>query len=290
MAQTKLPLVNANINSSQPYAVVTLPQQEMTKNATLEFNNQRQPILSQINLENTLTDVLMNDYTYVSFRAKPSIDLHGVGPFAIDFDKDVRILGLRQLQGMVLEQPRLLLLPEADGVNLLGYTMIPNPTILTLNTGNTSLVLRSGNIILGLTTVMDLVLIPGNHSYYTRTILDLRALIFNLPTLLVQQIDSLKQGYMAVNVTGVDNVSNGQHLPYFTYALSHLDAPVKIPFVDLLNNTIQPLLQEGIALIDGLDSVLHAIQTNDLVSLFAGGDLERFFSALGRLTSGSFLQ
>lgn len=133
-------------------------------------------------------------------------------------------------------------------------------------------------------------LTPGDHPYYTRAYFNLTALILNLPEILVDQIDNLKNGRMVVNVTGIGNMKNGMPLPYFAYALSHLDAEVQVPFVDLLNNTIQPILQEGIELGTGFQQVLQGIQTGDLTQLFAGGGLNNFFQALGNFTSGRFLQ
>ena len=88
-----LPLVNANLNQSIPYTVMTLPPQKMKGNHTLFMSHQRRPILDMEMLQNTLTDVLMNDISYVSFRAKPYISIHGLGPFGITFNKDIRIIG-----------------------------------------------------------------------------------------------------------------------------------------------------------------------------------------------------
>jgi len=115
---------------------------------------------------------------------------------------------------------KITLLPDADGNNMNGTIMIPNPTVMTITVGDMVQDIYAGGKIIGNTTLNNMILRPGRNFFPMVSAADQVSVI----TLLTA--DKRKSGILAVEAKARTVKYKGLNLPYFEYAMSR--TPVKI--------------------------------------------------------------
>lgn len=117
--------------------------------------------------------------------------------------------GLNGLQGLTVTQFHLYKDP-VNGQNAYGNVTIPNPSVSTVTFGDVSLNMFVNGTFIGTSTLPDLTLMPGNHSYPLLS-------NSNQTTIagLLQQ-PAYKCGVLPIDMKGNASIYNGKVLPYFT--------------------------------------------------------------------------
>lgn len=100
----------------------------------------------------------------------------------------------------------------------------------------------SGDLIIGTAMIENLVIRPGNNSITIRGNTDLATIIHNLPKIIQDQRQNIRNGYLALT-TRVTNITyEGTVVPYYTNAMGELPLTAQIPILGLIINTIKTFL------------------------------------------------
>jgi hypothetical protein len=156
-----------------------------------------------------------------------------------------RPVALNKFEGFSISDSALLLKPEADGTNLIGNAMLPNPSVLTLQIGTIVLDIYSGDLAIGNATLTDIELKPGNNTFPLKGVLSLSTVLGHLSEVLSSQASALKQGNLALKTVTRSVVWNGTLVPYYTKAMHELPLTAVVSVADILKNTIHHLTHGG---------------------------------------------
>ncbi|PWW76107.1 hypothetical protein C7212DRAFT_321444 [Tuber magnatum] len=139
----------------------------------------------------------------------------------VNYNEVVTIKGFNQLEGMEIEEYTLLnQTQQADGSNLGGKVLIPNPTVFEIQMGDVHINMSLNGQTLGNGTIPGLHIRPGNNTYDFRAKVQTSALI---P--LATALGSGNPVVLDVRGNGTD--INGVSIPWLAGPLSALN--VKVP-------------------------------------------------------------
>ncbi|KAK1148741.1 hypothetical protein N8T08_008626 [Aspergillus melleus] len=161
----------------------------------------------------------------------------------VTMDKDIPQNTLNSFEGFAIKDTQLLLPPREDGTNLIANATLPNPSVLTLEIGTTTLDVKSGDLVIGNATLDNLILRPGNHSTPVHGMLDLRVLIKNLRSVLATQLESIRDGTLTLDTVGKTVFYDGTEVPYYTNVMKNLTMTAQVPLAGLITNTLRGVLR-----------------------------------------------
>ncbi|KAG0633579.1 hypothetical protein HOY80DRAFT_610480 [Tuber brumale] len=139
----------------------------------------------------------------------------------VNYNEAVTIKGFNRLEGMEIEEYTLLnQAQQADGSNLAGKVLIPNPTVFEIQMGDVHINMSLNGQALGNGTIPGLHIRPGNHTYDFRARIQSSAL-----NPLITAMATGKPVVLDVRGNGTD--INGVSIPWLAGPLSSLD--VKVP-------------------------------------------------------------
>lgn len=121
---------------------------------------------------------------------------------------------LNSFNGFHITDTALLLVPRADGTNLIGNAVLPNPSVLTIEIGDITLDIKAGDLVIGNATLTGFTLKPGNNVHPMTGILDLGTVLTNLDTVLKSQSSLLKTGDLTLDAVTTSVVYDGVEVPY----------------------------------------------------------------------------
>lgn len=117
------------------------------------------------------------------------------------------------MSGFEVKNFTILLSPESDGANMIGQVYIPNPSVMTIALGNVTMDLSVAGTPIGQTLIPNLTLKPGDNTVDMRSTTNQTAVLKLIPC-------SYKDGILPVDIKGNSSLNtNGDHLPYFEYAI-----------------------------------------------------------------------
>lgn len=152
--------------------------------------------------------------------------------------------GLNGLAGFNVTDFEILTTPQSDGSNANGTVSIPNPTVATYAMGNLTMDMFVGDVLIGNSTLRDVVLRPGNNTFPLRGVTNQTAVVQLLFT-------EYKSGIFPINVVSRRVVYDGQDLPYYEQALQANNLTVHL-------NVIEILQKAGLASLLGINSTSSA--------------------------------
>lgn len=121
------------------------------------------------------------------------------------------------MKGFEVRNIKISLTPEKDGTNMHGDVFIPNPSPMTISMGTVVQDIYVGDKKIGVTTIPELTLKPGDNLIPMKTVSDQAIVIGLIST-------QFKTGKVPVTIKGNSSVSlQGQKLDYFTAALKSND-------------------------------------------------------------------
>lgn len=120
--------------------------------------------------------------------------------------------GLNSLTGFNITSFTIKVAPEADGTNMVGQVVIPNPTIATIEMGNVTFNNYVDGTLIGTSLLTDLVLRPGDNSVPMRSVI-------SQPLVLTALTTPYRNGIIPIDVVGNSSVYEGKNLIYFEKAL-----------------------------------------------------------------------
>lgn len=147
--------------------------------------------------------------------------------------------GLNGFKGLTIETFFLQNDTLPFGANSNGTVLVPNPSVLTLAVGDASFDISVNGTKIANSTIPDLTLKPGNHTYPILVTSDITAVT---PFLAMPEYQC---GMLPVDIVGVESVYNGQVLPYFTAALKHNSVRTMLDIAPALQKAGFGALVEG---------------------------------------------
>lgn len=215
-----LSLYNSETPEFSPFLELNLPASHINGYTEVVVVNQTCTILNQTELAFWFNNVFDQANTGLSVRGDTTVHLGALHSNA-HIDKTVNVASLNHLNGFGIEELSLVYPPLADGTNVKGNLNLPNWGSLTLGFGNVSLNLFSGDIRLGLITIFDVVVPPGNNTRSFSGELFLHDLVANFGKILDAQADALNDGNIQIDAVGNATMVNGQHIPFVESILNN---------------------------------------------------------------------
>ncbi|EYE91632.1 DUF3712 domain-containing protein [Aspergillus ruber CBS 135680] len=233
-----LELFNREQPMNNTWGMVYLGPYLVKGNTTLGVTNQHTPIDPE-QWYNYVWKFVHLHHPPLSVRGKTTSYL-GQLVSKVTMNKDIPQTTLNNFTGFSIDDSTLIEARE-DGTNLLANATLPNPSVVTLEIGNTTMNLFSGDILLGNATLPNLFLRPGNHATPVEGILDLSILIQNLSEIVKDQAEYLKKGNLRLKTIGTNVEWNGVQVPYYTKVMKGLTLEADVPIAGLLGNTVHSL-------------------------------------------------
>lgn len=116
---------------------------------------------------------------------------------------------------------------------------------------------------IGSAKIQNVVLEPGNNTLPARGILDLKAILRQLPQIISSESGALKNGNIEISASGNSTVYNGEHLVYYEQSLNQLILSTQIPLLSLLKGSLQgipgPSSATNTSSVSNISSVLTSI-------------------------------
>ncbi|GAP83601.1 hypothetical protein SAMD00023353_0200200 [Rosellinia necatrix] len=212
----------ADVDPPLAFAQIEFPQ---TSSSAMQSVNVSQEIqISNLDAFTTFNKALLSKES-VTVQVKGDTHIHVSGisrAYSATFDKTVTLKGLNNFNGLSISNPAISARGSTNNFN--GTVHIPNPSVLTLEIGNTTFTNYFDGQVVGQTYINNLVLRPGNNTFSTT------ADIQQLPIInaLTQEPFCELGGKLPFELQGKDVVNNGQVLPYFRDALAASNQSITI--------------------------------------------------------------
>ncbi|KAI0378165.1 hypothetical protein F5Y04DRAFT_164440 [Hypomontagnella monticulosa] len=230
-------MYNKDTPTFSPFVNVTLPSLHVDGETPIVLTDQTVTVTNETELISWFGDVFDQPKVTLSTRGDASIHLgklHSNG----HIEKTVEVNSLNKLKGFGIEHMQLMLPAKDNGTNIQGTLNLPNWGALTLGIGNLSLNLMSGDLRIGLITIYDVLIPPGNNSRFFNGELYLDVLMQNIGTVLQSQSDALNEGNIQIDATGNATVVNGQNIRFIEAVLNKRRVTSTIPVVKLASDLI----------------------------------------------------
>lgn len=252
---TTLFLYNKDGDAFNPFVNVTLPQLHIDGDTDIVVKDQTVTITNETELIKWFEGVFDNPTVDLSTRGDSTVHLSGLH-YGAHIEKTVTVNSLNKLQGFGIETLQLIMPPEANGTNIQGTLNLPNWGALALGLGDIKLNLMSGDVRIGLITIFDVYIPPGNNSRYFNGELFLGALVQNFGAILAAQADALSSGNIQIDATGNATIVNGEHISFVEAVLNKRRVTSMVPVTKLGSDLINSFTGSNRAsftdLIDGL--------------------------------------
>lgn len=236
-----LSLFNKDTPDYSPFLTLGLPKSSVSKNTEIHVTKQMVTVENHTELVSWFNDIFDLPEAEVSVNGKPVVHLSSL-TYKPTLKKTIKLPALNYLEGFGIIDLSFMIPAAEDGTNMKGHLNLPNAGILTLDLGNLTLNMLSGDAKLGLVNVYNVALKPGNNSFDFDGEFYFKELVPNLATILDSQKDALGNGYIELNATGNATVVNGQHIKYVEEVLNKKTLRATIPVITLLTDVIGGVL------------------------------------------------
>ncbi|KAI9734221.1 MAG: hypothetical protein M1834_002323 [Cirrosporium novae-zelandiae] len=201
--------------ATTPFAYVQIPHMHATSTATQDINQTLQ--ISHLGRMTSYVTTVLGSAEY-QLRIKGRVKLHEMAfpATTVDYDKTVTLKGLNGLKGLKIVDFNLMGTTDAEGHNVNGTLMIPNPSNMTIELGNVTTYMYLPSLPttpIGTALIPSLTLTPGNNTYaYLSTT--------NESLVLTQITKTYTDMILPITIVGKSAVNDaGEHLEYFEKGL-----------------------------------------------------------------------
>ncbi|KAK9776814.1 hypothetical protein AB5N19_10692 [Seiridium cardinale] len=251
-----LQLYNHGTPDFSPFLDLDLPEVHINGNTDIKVVNQTVTVINQTELESWFDNIFDQPVTDLSVRGDGTVHLGALHANAY-IDKTVQVRSLNELSGFGIQDLSLIYPALEDGTNIKGTLNLPNWGALTLGLGDLSLNLFSGDVRLGLITIFNVNIPPGNNTCNFTGELYLHDLVANFGKVLDSQTDALNDGKVQIDAVGNMTVVNGQRIPFIESVLNNKRVTSYVSVIKLASDVINSLTGGGNAsLVDVLGEVI----------------------------------
>jgi len=187
----------------------------------------------QINNLDRVTDyaiaVLTQEEVTNGLAGKTKLHLGKLPVVNVHYNTTTTYKGLNKLAGFNVTDVRINITETRTGVpNLKGNAFVPNPSPLTIEMGNVTLILSTEKEgVVGNSTILNFTLKPGDNSLPMTGIIEQPKVI-----------DSMVNGIVELLIVGNSSVYNGQHLTYYEKALASNKLSLKMNVQQVLSDSL----------------------------------------------------
>jgi len=264
-----LSLYTPDTGPKDPYITVSLPEYHLKGNTTVTIQNQTAQILDAGQLEAFLSSAVDAKSFFISAYGAATAYL-GILKFPLKLNKEVPLTGLNNLTGFDITNAAVVLPPLADGTNLKGSVVLPNPSIVTFELGNVTLNMIIGGITVGQGRINNILLHPGNNTIPIAATVNIKTVLQNLPLILSSQVSALKSGNLEVTASGNSTIYNGLHIPYYEQVLNKLMVSAQVPIVQILIDSLQEFLGGNSTLLGGSGGLNGTSLLTEILGILGG--------------------
>ncbi|PGG97234.1 hypothetical protein GX51_07433 [Blastomyces parvus] len=269
----------------QPYVGIPLPRLELKGNSTVKIADETVSILNKADFSKFLSEVAYQR-TFVLAAAGTTTAHLGKLKAKFTLNKKLELNGLDLFRGFSIESARVILPFQEDGTNLKAVLNIPNYSIITLELGNVTLDLFSGDILLGQAVIYDALLKPGNNTVNGDCRVDIKSAIANLVPILEGQKNALMKGNLELTANGNSTINNGKHITYYEDVLNNITLRASLSIMEVLTGTLRGLTGGGKGL-GGILDLLKGDSFDDIMGVLKdvlkGDGLKNIVNGLGTI-------
>ncbi|KAF2442144.1 hypothetical protein P171DRAFT_433702 [Karstenula rhodostoma CBS 690.94] len=205
-----------SLPGKEPFLFVNVP--ETKAEAETEINIEQDAPIANMDSFKEYTKTTIGSETFtVVMSGKTKVHQKGLSAISVDYTNQIEMKGLNKLSGLKITNIKILFGTKnklADGSNMIGNVIIPNPSVMTLELGNVTMNLSIDGKSIGTTLLPNLVLKPGENNSTMSSILDQEG----LPVISLVQ-EKYKDGVIPLEIVGNSTIRNGEHLEYFEEAI-----------------------------------------------------------------------
>lgn len=233
----------------ESFVMIQLPESHVDGRTELAVTNQTVVIDNEDELVTWFTDVFNKKTVALDVWAKPKVEL-GALDYTPTLSKTLEVPALNALEGFGVQDLRFSFSGnDSDSANssgnLSGKTNLPNAGSLTLGLGNITFNIYSGEIRMGLLTVYNVDLTPGDNLLDFEGEIFFSELVPNLLPILDSQKGALARGVIELHATGNATVVNGVHIPYVERVLKDKRIAFEISIMTLLVDVLGGITSGG---------------------------------------------
>lgn len=237
-------LYNDRTKPFTPFFNLSIPKLHANKETEIRINNHTMTVLNETELVSWANGLVDKEEMPISIRGDPTVHFGSLS-FTPRVDRRVTVPALQHLRGFGIQEVSLILPPDKQNHNVVGKANIPNWGSLNINVGNVSLNVFTGNVRIGLITLYDVALAPGNSTAYFNGTIDIDHIIANLGSVINSQADSLAMGLIKVNVTCNATIMNGNRITYVDEILRGRKFAASLSITKLLSVLVNGLVGHG---------------------------------------------
>ncbi|EXJ91011.1 hypothetical protein A1O1_04118 [Capronia coronata CBS 617.96] len=215
-------------DSDDAFVRINVPAIEAT-NGSVAHINQRVRIANMDQFNQYVKKVLLSDTFSIYLKGKGGLKYGSLPKTTVKYNKKITIQGLNGLNGLTLSDFTILTSSQPDGANANGTVMIPNPSIATYQMGNVSLTMSVAGLPVGVATLPDVLLKPGNNTFNMRAVTNQTAVVGLIFT-------DYKAGILPVDIVANGSVYDGQHLNYYEQALRTNNVTIQLDVIKALED------------------------------------------------------
>lgn len=212
--------------SEAAFAYLDIPEVK-AENGTESHINQRVQIADMTEYIKYTKTVLGTEEFSIYLKGRGGLQQGGLPKTTVNYNKEITMKGLNSLKGFNLTEFNILTSEQEDGANANGTISIPNPSVLSVEMGTVTLAMSVAGTPVGVATIEDLVLRPGNNTFEMRA-------VTNQTTVVTMIFTDYKDGILPIDVVGNTTTFNNQSLPYYEQALQSNKLRLNLNVIDAL--------------------------------------------------------
>ncbi|KAK2606310.1 hypothetical protein QQS21_003241 [Conoideocrella luteorostrata] len=237
-------IYHAETHPYTPFLNISVPTLHANKLTDVSIDTTALTVLNNTELVSWANQLVDSTEMPLSIRGTPSVHLGSLS-LRPRVDRDIKIAGLQGLRGFGIRDIQLILPADKLGHNVVGTANVPNWGVLRLNVGNVSLNVFTGDVRIGLITLFDVSLAPGNNTVRLNGTVDIPAIVANLGRVIKSQAGPLSRGLVEVNVTGNGTIMNGRHITYVEDIIRRRKFAATLSITTLLGDVLSGVVGGG---------------------------------------------
>ncbi|KKF94239.1 hypothetical protein CFO_g3396 [Ceratocystis platani] len=220
--------LSLDVDEDYPFGLIRFPKNRSSKNTTVTVE-QTIEIINMTSLTRFNTHLLAGETVGLRVKGKPKIKLSGLYiKYKLKFNKVVQLTGFNMFKGLSVTNANISL---SASNNFRADTSISNPTVLTLDVGNTTFSNMFNGSDIGTVYIDNLILRPGANNYSIRADIDQTPV-----TTAILQEPYCETGVMPFGLVGKAVSNGGDNITYFSDALAAGAVSVNIDIGTALSN------------------------------------------------------
>ncbi|OBT88356.1 hypothetical protein VE02_02281 [Pseudogymnoascus sp. 03VT05] len=221
-------LVTDGITSEKVITQIGMPQiHAHHPDTNIVITDQKAMIVDMDQVTAFAKQVLTQESIEVRMEGKTKLHLGALPVNSVNYNSSITFKALNGLKGFNITEPKVNLMAAPGEPNLTGMTLIPNPSVLTVELGKVMMHISTKEKgLIGNSTIDNFVLKPGQNLLPMNAIVD--------TALALGSVD--KQGMVNMIIVGQTAVYNGVHLPYYEAALKSHTLTLAVDLQSLLGS------------------------------------------------------